>query len=191
MKGKLNTKNPYLLTYISTAIYRLEHCDKEFDHFMGYTRNLSMNATKMLQEESNQLLHIIRRLEHLIRPFEHDWVVVTQDIRDQCEAVLTTLFLVALDIWLIREIGRRAYSLVSVLSNSAIEQYSDVRPEAIFGLIWKLFEAKSSREGQPAWNSKIGFLFEELTPRSHHHQKQIRKSVRQRIHARAPSRLQL
>jgi hypothetical protein len=142
MKGKLNTKNPYLLTYISTAIYRLEHCDKEFDHFMGYTRNLSTNATKVLQEESNQLLHAIRRLEYLIRPFKHDWVVVPQDVRVQCEAVLTTLFLVALDIWLIREIGRRVCSLRSALSNSLVEQYSDVRLEAVFGLIWKIFEAK-------------------------------------------------
>jgi hypothetical protein len=133
MKGKLNTKNPYLLTYISTAIYRLEYCDKEFDHFMGYTTDLSTNATKVLQEESNQLLHAIRRLEYLIRPFEHDWVVVTQDVRDQCEAVLTTLFLVALDIWLIREIQRRTYSLMSVLSNSAKEQYSDVQQRLSLG----------------------------------------------------------
>jgi hypothetical protein len=142
MKGKLNTKNPYLLTYISTAIYRLEHCNKEIDHFMGYTRNLSTNATKVLQEESNQLLHAIRRLEYLIRPFEHDWVVVTQDVRDQCEAVLTTLFLVALDIWLIRAIRRRVCSLRSALSNPFVEQYYDVQPEASSRLIWKTFEAK-------------------------------------------------
>jgi hypothetical protein len=120
LKEKLNTKNPHLLEYINSAIYYLELCEKDFDFLSGYAKPLSSNATKLLHTESTQLLHAIRHLEYLIRPFEHGWVVIPQDVRYECHVVIITLASVTADMWLIREIRRRARYLRSVSSDSLV-----------------------------------------------------------------------
>ena len=105
MKGKLNTKNPYLITFVSGALHQLEFCDRRISLLKNNTKNLSENANCILRQGSNQLLDAIRRIELLLRPFEYDWVVIPKNVRNRYYVVANAMFFVVADLYLIPEIA--------------------------------------------------------------------------------------
>jgi hypothetical protein len=105
MKKKLNTKNPYLITFASGALHQLEFCDTRISLLKNNTDKLSENATYVLRQGSIQLLDAIRRLELLIQPFEYDWVVIPRDVRNQYYAVCDTMFFVVADLYVIPQMA--------------------------------------------------------------------------------------
>jgi hypothetical protein len=128
MKEKLNTKNPYLITFISGALHQLEFCDRRISLLKNNTKKLSENANYVLRQGSIQLLDAIRRLELLIQPFEYDWVVIPRDVRKQYYVVSNAIFFVVAETYVIPEITGLTCKLR--LGSSDISQgwYSDIRP---------------------------------------------------------------
>jgi hypothetical protein len=105
MKQKLNTKNPYLITFAIGALYQLEFCDEKISLLKNNTKKLSENANYVLIQGSIQLLDAIRRLELLIQPFEYDWVVIPRDVREQYFVVCDAIFFVVADLYVIPQIA--------------------------------------------------------------------------------------
>lgn len=104
MKDKLETKNPYLLIYISEAIYRLEFWNLQFGVFRNDTKNLSKNIVYALQADSTHMLDSIRPLESVLRPLEKEWTTIPRDVETQCKFVCDALFLIAEDMYVLREV---------------------------------------------------------------------------------------
>jgi hypothetical protein len=128
MKGKLNTKNPYLLSLINEAILHLGFCGEKIGFLGRHTGKLSKNVTYALDTEKDQMLDIIRLLEYLVRPFEHDWVAIPQDVRIRFKDVCTALYLLSVDMYLLGETARLTIWPRSEESNSLLEECSNIRP---------------------------------------------------------------
>jgi hypothetical protein len=121
LQRKLNTKNPYLLTIISRAIFYLDWCSEEVDTLRNYGRRLSRGpAILVIKTASTRLLDNIKRLESLIQPLEYDWVTIPWNVRSECATVIEALFLVVVDMCFMTGIARFAYT-----SRSDLSKYAD------------------------------------------------------------------
>jgi hypothetical protein len=141
MNGKLNTKNPHLLPCVRTAINCLHRCKTEASSYHWGIKSLSKNPFNILKAGLIQLLDTTRRLECVIRPFEHDWVSPTWDVQLQCEAACIMLSFIAEDLYLVRRIARLVQIPKYDSGGPPLEQCSDIRAVPLNSPpSWKAFE---------------------------------------------------
>lgn len=100
MRRKLDTKNPYLLPYVSRVLRYFDYCATEVRLLdtNASAKNLSTSAKHVLEAGSKRCLDNIRCMEILIGPFEDDWVTIPRDVKRRCRIICLEMFLVVVEL---------------------------------------------------------------------------------------------